>query len=139
MSVTIKTVGKERIHIKESMATPIWYHVAMVAIVPLMIINVGYTMVNFDKIPYLEGLIRFIVLSAVLIATALFLISRVLDTIPAYYVDTSMYGVGGKTIVKTNPTDDRIAICKTSHEFELEMLKRMENEDNLKSLVAECK
>jgi hypothetical protein len=31
---------------------------------------------------------------------------------PAYYVDTTMYGVGGKTIRKTTPERDHIAICR---------------------------
>ena len=139
MSVTIKTVGKERIHVKESMTTPKWCDFVILMSIPLVFINVGYTIVVFDKISQFENLIGFVTRSAVLIAMLLFLMYRVVDKTPAYYVDTSMYGVGGKTIIKTNPADDRAAICEASREFELQMLERIANEIALETLVDKCK
>jgi hypothetical protein len=50
-----------------------------------------------------------------------------------------MYGVGGKTIRKTTPEQDHIAICKVSHEFEMQILEHIKKEDELKEIVGDCK
>jgi len=58
---------------------------------------------------------------------------------PAYYVDTTMYGVGGKTIRKTTPEQDHIAICQAAQEFEKEILEHINKEKELEEIVGKCK
>jgi len=146
MSVTIKTIGKERIHVKETTTNQWW--VIPFCVEMFIIGAVGFSTWAIGantKYMYLDNVTSTLcgVAGFVVIILSLSIYAGVfcehLTSNPAYYVDTSMYGVGGKIIVKTNPTDDRIAICKEAHGFELEMRKRMENEDKLKILVAECK
>jgi len=50
-----------------------------------------------------------------------------------------MYGVGGKTIRKTTPEQDHIAICCVAQEFEKEILKRIKKEKELEEIVEKCK
>ena len=76
---------------------------------------------------------------AVLMVDSDFIAERLFPSIPAYYVDTTMYGVGGETILKTTPEQDHIAICRAAQKFEKEILERIKREDELKEIVGTCK
>ena len=58
---------------------------------------------------------------------------------PAYYVYTTTCGTYCEVIRKTTPEQDHIAICKASHEFEMQILERIKKEEELKEIVGVCR
>lgn len=141
MSITIKNVGKERIHVKETFVASILVK-AITGI--FTILTFVYMFYYFSLPPKLQQTTEVTFIGVTLALVALYFLLSLYrsekwwGTKPAYYVDTSMYGIGGITIPKTNSREDRIAICKATREFEAEMLQHMENDNNLKNLVGSC-
>jgi hypothetical protein len=150
MSVKVKDVGSYKIHIKETRSSIIdevyfWMLPALIFVASMFYYPI--TTMDFSNSSFVGGDINMLMISmlSTLMGTLLimyFTLTATYDrffSTPAYYLDTTMYGIGGKTIRKTTPEQDHIAICKASHEFEMQILERIKKEDELKAIVGVCK
>jgi hypothetical protein len=137
MSVKVKDVGSYKIHVKESTIQKWWakWFFIIMTIAGAILLFIGgfyFERVLNPIIPICGGIIAILSLLG-------FGANDNVTFDPAYYVDTTMYGIGGKTIRKTTPEQDHIAICKVSHEFEMQILERIKKEEELKAIVGVCK
>ena len=134
MSVKVKDVGSYKIHVKESSMQKTWAFAFfyITAIIGIIIEFSWIWNVSINPLIPLAGIPIALISLFGLSSTRVF-------PVPAYYVDTTMYGIGGKKIRKATPEQDHIAICKASHEFEIQILERIEKEDELKAIVGICK
>ena len=135
MTVEVKKVGNYKIHVKNS--------VVQKQLAKLFFIITG-TIGAILEIPiglyFLDSINPLIPLFGGVVAlVSVFAACSNLFCDPAYYVDTTMYGVGGETILKTTPEQDHIAICRAAQKFEKEILERIKREDELKEIVGTCK
>lgn len=141
MSVTIKTIGKERIRVKETMTQKSILFPSILLVV-FGAISLALTMSN-SSITGLSLIVFFawalMLICGFALRTDVEIFPRWMTGIkPAYYVDTTTPGIGGITIKKVDPSQDRIAICKASKKLELQMIQRIKSEDGLKDLVKNC-
>ena len=149
MSVKVKDVGSFKIHVKETTIQKWWVILLFAALMIFGGLLIRYSPNAPDIYGEIMGLTGFGVFLAFACLTVLSIINKFVHngndflfkcmTTPAYYVDTTMYGIGGKTIRKTTPEQDHIAICKASHEFEMQILERIKKEEELKAIVGDCK
>jgi hypothetical protein len=138
MSVKIKDVGNYKIHVKETITQQdIWAIVffSMFVVGFILEITFGILMLYYNAIYYLYYCFTGMVIAIISLLALKFNIFPV----PAYYIDTTMYGVGGKTIRKTTPAQDHIAICQAAQEFEKEILEHVKKEKELEEIVGKCK
>ena len=132
MSVKVKDVGNYKIHVKETFCAN---KLSMVFYIIMIVIGIGLEFSFFFN----TRINPIIPLIGAGIALGFLLTFGFVFTIPAYYVDTTMYGVGGKIIRKTTPEQDHIAICHAAQEFEKEILERISKEKELEEIVGKCK
>lgn len=132
ISVKVKDVGNYKIHVKETFCA----NMPVMAIWVIMIVIGAILECSFFFNDRINPLIP---LGGAAIALIFLLSVGVTYSTPAYYVDTTMYGVGGKTIRKITPAQDHIAICQAAQEFEKEILERINKEKELEEIVGTCK
>lgn len=144
VSVKVKDVGNYKIHVKESIDRGDLRWQFAISMIPtiisaiLLISNLSEDGLHFKSsmqttIGIIAGISSFGVLYFCLLNPFKWF------EYPAYYIDTTMYGVGGKTIRKTTPEQDHIAICRAAQEFEKEILERINKEKELEEIVGKCK
>lgn len=131
MSVKVKDVGNYKIHVKETIIQKLWASVFFIITVAIGIVMESIFISNANPLIPIFGF-------AIILISLFGIIEKVFSD-PAYYVDTTMYGVGGKTIRKTTPAQDYIAICQAAQEFEKEILERIAKEKELGEIVGKCK
>lgn len=104
MSVKVKDVGNYKIHVKETIIQKLWASVFFIITVAIGIVMEFSFIFNAKPLNPIFGF-------AITLISLFGIMGKVFSD-PAYYVDTTMYGVGGKTIRKTTPERDHIAICR---------------------------
>ena len=144
MSVKVKDVGNYKIHVKETIDEGDTRWQLLVTMLPIVLSAVLLFSNLSDGGLYFKSPIQTIIGILIGISSMgvlLFCISNPFHwfEFPAYYIDTTMYGVGGKTIRKTTTEQDHIAICRAAQEFEKEILERIAKEKELEEIVGVCK
>lgn len=142
MSVKVKDVGNYKIHVKETF-TRRFYGWELILSFPFIIVG-SIIMFSIKDIHDIYGSVAMMVGCITTVMSGPVLIVCIRNPlnwfmIPSYYIDTTMYGVGGKTIRKTTPERDHIAICRAAQEFEKEILERIAKEKELGEIVGKCK
>ena len=132
MFVKVKDVGSYKIHVEKTFCAN-----ALTLAFFIIMISIGCVL-EFSWF-YNRSINPLIPLGGAAIALAFLLNIGHAYSESAYYVDTTMYGIGGKTIRETTPEQDHIAICKASHEFEMQILERIKKEEEFKEIVGVCK
>lgn len=154
MFIKVKDVGNYKIHVKES-TTRTGYSVLVYIICWIVIALWVYSISILPIGDNNSIIVRFFLCLYIFLGfvfsflVGVFSLDIILDRemlplrftfrTPTYYVDTTMYGVGGKTIRKTTPAQDHIAICQAAQEFEKEILERINKEKELEEIVGKCK
>ena len=147
MTVEVKKVGNYKIHVKETHLCD-FTEVVCVFGPTLIMCTIGVLLVLFnigsdghfvDMETPVYGIILVVFSVPVMFALGCIMERYSPFRKPAYYVDTTMYGVGGETILKTTPEQDHLAICRAAQKFEKEILERIKKEDELKEIVGTCK
>lgn len=141
MSVKVKDVGNYKIHVKETTTDApytswLW---GLWCIIGLALMWISSIFVSKQDV--VSTILSFITIftGSCIAIYGLYISNNNLFQVPAYYIDTTMYGVGGKTIRKTTPAQDHIAICQAAQEFEKEILGRIKKEKELEEIVGKCK
>ena len=142
MSVTVKNVGKERIHVKTtSQLTWLNVIVAVGCIIVCLTVE-GFLLMRGPNPSDFQWVIYWIILVITFLGMFILFVSsigqKIFGSISAYYIDTTMYGIGGITIRKVSPEADHIAICKASHELERQILEKLKETEELKKVVGNC-
>lgn len=64
---------------------------------------------------------------------------KLFDHIKTYEVYLKSKVMESKTIIRTNPEDDQISVCKAAKEFEIKILKNDEERKSLQIIAERCK
>ena len=136
MSVKVKDVGNYKIHVKET-TTDVQYTQLIWALCLIVGCELVCVSIFLASNPILFPIIFLLGFYIIVFSSFISFDNPYQD--PAYYVDTTMYGVGGKTIRKITPEQDHIAICRAAQEFEKEILERITKEKELEEIVGKCK
>lgn len=157
MSVKVKDAGNYKIHVKETttrteysiLVCIICWIIIALWMYSISILSISTTSNNAIIFRFLLCLYLFFGCSFSFLVGVFSVFDIILDReilplcftfrSPAYYIDTTMYGVGGKTIRKTTHEQDHIAICCAAQEFEKEILMRIAKEKELEEIVGKCK
>ena len=144
MSVKVKDVGNYKIHVKETVDEGNYPWQFIISAIPIVISAILlFSNISADGLHYKSfvQLLLGIIFGVSSFGVWMFCFWNPFEWFryPAYYIDTTMYGVGGKTIRKTTPAQDHIAICRAAQEFEKEILERINKEKELEEIVGKCK
>ena len=144
MTVEVKKVGNYKIHVKETAILSEIRVLLPICLILLVSVILAFANITADGLSWKDPAQNFLWVIVGLLSIPTLLVCAAYDPFglffkPAYYVDTTMYGVGGEIVLKTTPEQDHIAICRAAQKFEKEILEKIAEEERLKQIVGECK